>query len=343
MSARGIPFAAGLVSLLALGGCASLTGNVKGSFSCSAPDGICAPSSLIDDRALAMITGEAGAPGMAPAGPYRGDGEVQLRRTKSASARDERTPIAAADTARTQDKVLRIVFQPYVDAYGRLHEASAVHAVVQRAEWQQQARAQATALPAALSAAIPTRTASAATPGALSLAEAVEEADGAALAATIDPDLPDPARVEAARARKVDPIGAIKSDVAAKLATPKRAQEKQPAQAAPPLSARKTDAVAEPLVVPAAKSSLVPVSPNTTATAPQPSVRLPAPPARAKTTSGAEAEARIKSDPRYTAVSKTAQENARQAAEQADVPDLAPVRKPTVRATAFPGITSEDE
>jgi hypothetical protein len=48
-------------------------------------------------------------------------------------------------------------------------------------------------------------------------------------------------------------------------------------------------------------------------------------------------------DPRYTAVSRTAQENARKAAEQAGVPDLAPVRKPTVRATAFPGIVSEDE
>ncbi|MEL0254290.1 MAG: conjugal transfer protein, partial [Novosphingobium sp.] len=45
----------GVVGLAALSGCTTFGGNVKGNFSCSAPDGICAPSSSIDDRALAMI------------------------------------------------------------------------------------------------------------------------------------------------------------------------------------------------------------------------------------------------------------------------------------------------
>src|SRR3546814_2844312 len=48
-----------LSTALALGGCAALGGNVRGDFSCAAPDGVCAPSATIDDRALAMITADA--------------------------------------------------------------------------------------------------------------------------------------------------------------------------------------------------------------------------------------------------------------------------------------------
>ena len=51
-------FAFALTSLMMLAGCATFGGNVRGSFSCAAPDGICAPSSTIDDRALALISGE---------------------------------------------------------------------------------------------------------------------------------------------------------------------------------------------------------------------------------------------------------------------------------------------
>jgi hypothetical protein len=40
-----------------------LGGNVKGSFACQAPDGICAPSSTIDDRALAMVAAAGAAAG----------------------------------------------------------------------------------------------------------------------------------------------------------------------------------------------------------------------------------------------------------------------------------------
>ena len=43
-----------------LASCTTMGGNIKGNFSCVAPDGICAPSSTIDDRALAMIAGEGG-------------------------------------------------------------------------------------------------------------------------------------------------------------------------------------------------------------------------------------------------------------------------------------------
>ncbi|PAL19211.1 hypothetical protein CD928_22135 [Sphingopyxis sp. GW247-27LB] len=43
--------------LICLGGCASLGGNVKGNFICRAPDGICSPTSNIDDQAIASMTG----------------------------------------------------------------------------------------------------------------------------------------------------------------------------------------------------------------------------------------------------------------------------------------------
>src|SRR3546814_11058046 len=58
------------------------------------------------------------------------------RRVNRAAA-PQTARIAAADPARTREKVLRIVFQPYIDERGRLHEASAVRAVVANGEWQQ--------------------------------------------------------------------------------------------------------------------------------------------------------------------------------------------------------------
>ena len=49
-----------LCSAVALSVCATFGGTIRGDFSCAAPDGICAPSSTIDDRALALISAEAG-------------------------------------------------------------------------------------------------------------------------------------------------------------------------------------------------------------------------------------------------------------------------------------------
>jgi conjugal transfer pilus assembly protein TraV len=44
-----------------------LGSNIKGSFSCNAPGGTCAPSTVIDDQALSVIQN---ARPMSPAGPY---------------------------------------------------------------------------------------------------------------------------------------------------------------------------------------------------------------------------------------------------------------------------------
>lgn len=108
----------------ALSGCAAFGGNIKGDFACRAPDGICAPTSKIDDQALAMISG--GNPETAPAGGID-PGDAPDRRL---------IPVGvSAAPARTSEKVLRIVFPAHVDRAGRFREASAIHAVVERGSW----------------------------------------------------------------------------------------------------------------------------------------------------------------------------------------------------------------
>ena len=111
-----------LAATASLGACTSLGGNVQGNFSCRAPDGICAPTSMIDDAALALIGGEES---LAPVGSYPepSSGNPRLIRT------------AAAEPARSGEKVLRIVFPSHIDREGRFHETAAIHAVVERAGW----------------------------------------------------------------------------------------------------------------------------------------------------------------------------------------------------------------
>jgi len=97
-----------LLGSASLSGCMSLSGNVKGDFACRAPDGICAPSGNIDDRALAMISGEEGDHMIAPAGPY-----VE-------PPSEGRGYQKASSPVRTRERVLRIVFPAQIDASGRL-------------------------------------------------------------------------------------------------------------------------------------------------------------------------------------------------------------------------------
>ena len=90
-------------TLLAASGCATLGGNVQGSFACRAPEGTCAPTSQIDQVATAGAGPESGA---AMAAPHR-------------------------EGART----LRIVIAGYRDAEGRSHEPRVVHAVLPEPAW----------------------------------------------------------------------------------------------------------------------------------------------------------------------------------------------------------------
>lgn len=100
MSARGLPFTACTVVAFVLGGCSTLGGNVKGSFACRAPEGTCAPTSVIDRQATG--TASAPAPGRA------------------------RPPLAPPQAAQT----LQIVVAAHRDDAGREHEARVVHVVV---------------------------------------------------------------------------------------------------------------------------------------------------------------------------------------------------------------------
>ena len=112
-----------------LAGCATLGGNVKGDFACRTPDGICAPTTTIDDAALALISGDASA---TAAGPY------------NAPATSPRMIEAnAVEPVRSNEKVLRIVFPAHIDGAGRYRETTAIHAVVERGEWMTAGQVQA--------------------------------------------------------------------------------------------------------------------------------------------------------------------------------------------------------
>jgi len=314
----------GTAALAALNGCATFGSNVKGSFSCTAPNGICAPSSSIDDRALAMIAGDNGGADVSPAGPYM----KPRPRPKAArqAAVGQPLPIGQPDPRRTQERVLRIVFQPYIDEQGRLHEASAIHAVVKSGEWQQEALASTTV--------IPDRNARAMVAAPVSLAEAVDRADPAnPEVAAGDPDLPDPAAVAAARARALaDPVGVIKSEVAARL-VPKAGRTPTSQTPADEARTRVRSGEGAPSTASSAGSKNAGARPkvNTIVAAPQPEITV-----------GQAAATLVKANPEYRAGAIQAEEKARAATATAVLHDAKAPVKATVRAAGFPAAVPED-
>lgn len=194
---------------LFMGGCATLGSNVSGSFRCNAPDGTCAPSTMIDDAALASMAKEASSTDLlAPAGPYQvddGDASSLLK----ASVKPAR--IASAQQATGvpgSGRVLRVVFPAYVDRYGRLHERKAVQAVVER----DFAAVAASDLKAGRAGSSET--------GLLGVAEAAPSA-----VAQVVADLPKGdgglSVGQVANAGALSPVEAIKAEVASKLAKPR--------------------------------------------------------------------------------------------------------------------------
>ena len=119
---RALGAGAVLAATASLGACTSLGGNIQGNFSCRAPDGICAPTSTIDDAALALI---GGGESVIPAGPYSAPSTETPRLIRT----------AANEPVRSGEKVLRIVFPSHIDRAGRFRETTAIHAVVERAVW----------------------------------------------------------------------------------------------------------------------------------------------------------------------------------------------------------------
>ncbi|WP_347270697.1 hypothetical protein [Rhizorhabdus histidinilytica] len=93
-----VPRCAALLGLLlATSGCAVLGGNVKGNFSCRAPEGDCAPTSVIDGRA-----------------------------TETAGERTDAPPVQHPVTAASTSGSLKVVLAAYRDAQGRSHAARVV-------------------------------------------------------------------------------------------------------------------------------------------------------------------------------------------------------------------------
>ena len=104
------PLGAFALSCVTLSSCASLGSNISGSFDCKAPGGSCAPTSQIDAAANAPMLDQSPSSG-------------------------RRSLISAAQTARTGERVLKIVFPGFVDASGNLHEARSVHVVARSPDW----------------------------------------------------------------------------------------------------------------------------------------------------------------------------------------------------------------
>lgn len=305
-----------LAGTAGLSGCASLGGNVKGDFTCRAPGGICAPSSMIDDRALAMISGEDGDRLIQPTGPYAEPP------TEGWGYQNVAAP------ARTRERVLRIVFPAQIDAAGRLHEQSAVHAVVEQGEWSQ-------ALAGNAVASTPDRVAAAT--GGDTLLAAVERAEPPTIA-YVDPDLPSDAAVAAASidgagqgAAVSDPIGDIKDQVARKLTAPRRAPSKQSAasRSAPAASTPPTKQPAKP-VAQAPALAITPTSPPPTApvaVAGRPMISVP----EHATAAGIAAVAAVSANPAIRSGLARAEPEARAAAKDAN-----PL--PVIGASSFPGV-----
>ena len=97
MSARLHLRAPGLALLVLTGGCSTLGGNVSGDFACRAPEGSCAPTTLIDAAATGI------------------------------DAQANAAPAPAATSASNTGQSLRIVLAAHRDEAGRTHEARVVH------------------------------------------------------------------------------------------------------------------------------------------------------------------------------------------------------------------------
>lgn len=86
----------GLALLMLTGGCSTLGGNVSGDFACRAPEGSCAPTTLIDAAATGI------------------------------DAQPSTAPVSAASPASGNGLSLRIVLAAHRDEAGRTHEARVV-------------------------------------------------------------------------------------------------------------------------------------------------------------------------------------------------------------------------
>lgn len=115
-----------LATVALLGGCASLSRNISGDFSCPAAKGVCAPLGAIDARAVASL-------GTAPSTIGAGD----LPTPGSSDARLFSASTGMASPVRAGERTLKVVFPARVDPSGIFREQSVAYAVVERGRWMQ--------------------------------------------------------------------------------------------------------------------------------------------------------------------------------------------------------------
>lgn len=94
------------VSCAIVAGCVSLGGNVKGNFVCRAPDGMCAPTSKIDDQALAVMGGDGAAQAGSPDAPQN---------------------VPSASATAHSPHALKVVLPARADRFGRWRGQSVVY------------------------------------------------------------------------------------------------------------------------------------------------------------------------------------------------------------------------
>ena len=99
-------------------GCATFGTNIEGDFTCRAPKGDCAPTHVIDAKATNTL----------PSGT-----------TPHAETRP-RSGVVDADTTRTAERTLRVVFPAHVDEAGTLHDEAVAWTVVDNPRWATELR-----------------------------------------------------------------------------------------------------------------------------------------------------------------------------------------------------------
>ena len=99
-------------------GCATFGTNVEGDFTCRAPKGDCAPAHVIDAKATDNLS----------------NGTLL-----HADAR-QRSGVVDADTSRTAERTLRVVFPAHVDEAGTLHDEAVAWTVVENPRWATELR-----------------------------------------------------------------------------------------------------------------------------------------------------------------------------------------------------------
>lgn len=99
-------------------GCATFGTNVEGDFTCRAPKGDCAPAHVIDAKATNNLS-----PGTTPHAETR-----------------PRSGVVDADTTRTAERTLRVVFPAHIDEAGTLHDEAVAWTVVDNPRWATELR-----------------------------------------------------------------------------------------------------------------------------------------------------------------------------------------------------------